>query len=189
MTNRPLTIALSLLLAACSPSEPAKPKPIILAGDGEATTSPVKEVMREIIEPSAQIYWHSSGSVDTATGSESLAPKTPEGWKAAEDSMILVARGGKLLMEPDRARDKGDWMRHAKALIAKAEEAQAAVKARDEDKMFITGGDLYEACTACHKQYLLPFLGPDGRPKKIDENGTPILSPLAPKTVPAAPAK
>jgi hypothetical protein len=160
------------LLAACSPKAPQT-----ATADGKPLT--VKEVMRTHIEPNAQIFWHSSGYVDTAAGSENLMPKTPEGWKAAEDSVDAVIEGALLLKSRELSRDRRDWIKNADALIAQAKLAKAATKARDGDQMFLTGGDMYSACTACHKQYLLPLLGPDGRPKKIDENGSPIVT--APK--------
>lgn len=137
----------------------------------------VKEVMREHMEPAAQIYWHSSGSIDTVQGSTDLVPTTPEGWKAADDSVDAVIAAATLLKDRERAKDKRDWIKHADDLITVANLAKAAVKARNGDQMFLTGGDMYAMCTACHKQYLLPNLGPDGRPKKIDANGSPIVSP------------
>src|SRR5690242_460829 len=47
----------------------------------------IKEVMRDKIEPNAQIYWHSSGTVDTAQGTVDLAPTTDEGWKKTADAL------------------------------------------------------------------------------------------------------
>jgi hypothetical protein len=168
-------IVLAAALAACSP----KPKAV-----NEATrdTPPgvlkVKEVMRDQIEPNAQLYWHSSGTVDTAEGSIDLAPTTEEGWKKAEASVDAILEGARLLREPVRAQGRADWIRHVDKLVEQLKLSKAAVKARDKDAMFMTGGDLYSVCTGCHQQYLLPYLGPDGRPKKIDENGTPISNPL-----------
>ena len=86
--------------------------------------------------------------------------------------------GARLLRQPVRAQGRADWIRHTDKLIEQVKLSQAAVKKRDKDAMFMTGGDLYSICTGCHQQYLLPYLGPDGRPKKIDENGTPIANPL-----------
>jgi hypothetical protein len=134
--------------------------------------------MRDQIEPNAQLYWHSSGTVDTATGTVDLAPTTDEGWKKAEAAVDAVIEGARLLKEPVRAQGRADWIRHTDKLIEQARLSKAAVRARDKDAMFMTGGDLYSVCTGCHQQYLLPYLGPDGRPKKIDENGTPISNPL-----------
>ena len=138
----------------------------------------IKEIMRDQIEPNAQVYWHSSGTVDTKEGTIDLAPTTEEGWKKTEAAVDAVLAGAQMLKEPVRARDKGDWMKHADKLIEQATLSKAAVQKRDKDAMFMTGGDLYTVCSGCHQQYLLPYLGPDGRPKQLDANGTPITNPL-----------
>jgi hypothetical protein len=173
--NRALALMLLATLVACSP----KPKAVNEASkDTPPGVVKIKEVMRDQIEPNAQIYWHSSGTVDTATGTLDLAPTTEEGWKKTADALDAIQDGARLLRQPVRAQGRADWIRHVDKLTEQIKLSQAAVKARDKDAMFMTGGDLYSVCTGCHQQYLLPYLGPDGRPKKIDENGTPIANPL-----------
>ena len=134
---------------------------------------PLNEVMGHLIDPAAQVYWHSSGTITTAEGEQSLTPTTEEGWLAAENAMTTVAEAGNLLMLPGRARDNGEWMQLAKQMTDVALTAKAAVLAKDEKGMFDTGGKLYEVCTACHEKYLLPFLGPDGKPGKLGPDGKP----------------
>ena len=165
-----LALIAAAALAACNrhPDEPPK-----LAGDAGLT---VKEIMREKIEPNAQIFWHSSGEVDTAQGTVDLAPTTPEGWKKAETAVDEVIAGARLLTDDKRAKGRKDFVMRAEALIAEAKLAREAARTHNKDKMFETGGDLYAKCTDCHRQFLLPLLGPDGRPKKIDENGSPIIN-------------
>jgi hypothetical protein len=165
-----LALVVACALGACH-RHPDEPAPV--AGEAGLT---VKEVMREKMEPNAQIFWHSSGEVDTDKGTIDLAPTTPEGWKKAEDAVDGVIAAGRLLTDDKRAKGRKDFVRHAEGLIEEAKLAREAVRARNKDKMFETGGDLYGKCTDCHKQYLLPLLGPDGRPKKIDENGSPIIN-------------
>jgi hypothetical protein len=165
-----LVLIAACLLTACN-RHPDEPTPAAKEADLS-----VKEVMREKMEPNAQIYWHSSGEVDTDKGTIDLAPTTPEGWKKAEDAVDQIIAAGRLLTEDKRAKGRKDFVKHAEALIAEAKLAREAVKAKNKDKMFETGGDLYAKCTDCHRQYLLPLLGPDGRPKKIDENGSPIIA-------------
>lgn len=165
-----IAFAAMIGLTACN-RHADEPAPV--AGDANLT---IKEIMREKIEPNAQIFWHSSGSVDTASGTVDLAPNTPEGWSKAEDSLDAVIAGARLLTEDKRSKGRKDFIKHANDLIAEAKVARESVRSKNKDKMFETGGDLYGICTECHKQYLLPLLGPDGRPKKIDENGSPILA-------------
>lgn len=134
---------------------------------------PMNEIMGDIIDPAAQVYWHSSGSITTEKGVESLTPTTAEGWLAADNAMTVVAEAGNLMMLPGRARDNDQWMKLAKKLTDTALAAKATVLAKDEKGMFDTGGKLYEVCTECHEKYLLPFLGPDGKPGKLGPDGKP----------------
>src|SRR4051812_30345841 len=128
--RRSLLLFSLLGLTACNrhPDEPA-PRP----NDAALT---VKEVMRERIEPNAQIFWHSSGTVDTAAGTTDLAPTTPEGWKKAEDAVDQVIAGARLLTEDRRAKGRKDFVKHANDLIAQAKLARAATRDRNKDKMF-----------------------------------------------------
>ena len=135
------------------------------------TTTTVKDIMSGIIDPQAQLFWHSSGANDTAEGSQTLVPTTKEGWAAAENSMTAVAEAGNLLMLPGRAKDSGDWAKFSKAMTDEALKARAAVQAKNGDKMFETGAALYDTCQACHQKYLLPFLGPDGKMKTPAKGG------------------
>jgi hypothetical protein len=164
-----------LVLAGCSQQAPSEkpsesPPPYNV-------NFPMKEVMGDIIDPASQVLWHSSGTIYSEKGAESLTPTTEEGWLAADNAMTTVAEAGNLLMLPGRARDNGDWMKLSKQLTDAALEAKAAVLAKDETAMFDAGGKLYEVCTACHEKYLLPFLGPNGLPWKRGPNGeaNPLL--------------
>ena len=168
--RRTLALIAVCLLTACN-RHPDEPAPVAKEADLS-----VKTVMREKMEPNAQIYWHSSGEVDTEKGTIDLTPTTPEGWKKTADAVDEVIAAGRLLTDDKRAKGRKDFVKYAEALITEAKLARAAVQAKNKDKMFETGGDLYAKCTDCHKQYLLPLLGPDGRPKKIDENGSPIIA-------------
>jgi hypothetical protein len=157
-----LAVGLALALAACS-----KPPPPY------NTASTVKDIMVGITDPQAQVFWHSSGSNDTANGTETLTPTTKEGWAAAENAMTAVAESGNLLMLRPRADDNGDWNKFSKAMTDQALLARAAVRAKNGDKMFETGAALYDTCTACHAKYLLPFLDSNGKMKPVGKDGKP----------------
>jgi hypothetical protein len=129
------------------------------------TSSSVRDIMAGIVDPQAEVFWRSSGSNETADGSQTLTPTTAEGWAAAEHSMTAVAEAGNLLMLPGRARDDGDWIKFARAMTDQALAGRAATRTKDADKMFEVGAALYDACQACHQKYLLPYLDQNGRPK------------------------
>ena len=59
------------------------------------------------------------------------------------------------MMAP-RARDTGNWMKAAKALVEGGSDALRAAQAKNPDMLFDAGAVLYEACNACHRQYYWP---------------------------------
>jgi hypothetical protein len=157
------------VLASCAP----KPK--------YNTTLPVKEVMGHVVDPAAWAVWHSSGTVVTLQGTQSLVPTTDEGWLAAESGAAALVEAGNDLMLPGRARDNGDWMKFAQQLSTAGLAAKEAAEAKDGAKMYTTGAQIYQVCTDCHAKYLLPFVPPD--PTWPKHPKLPDLPPLpAPKT-------
>jgi len=155
LRNRTFTIALAaaatLALGACTKEQPYQ------------IDLPMKELMGHVIDPAAWTFWRTTGWVDDETGTHNRLPTTEEGWLAAETGAVTVAEGANLLMLPGRREDDGDWMKIAKQLYDASMESRQAVIDRDEQKMFDTGGKMYEACVACHAKYLLPKLPPEER--------------------------
>jgi cytochrome c556 len=58
-------------------------------------------------------------------------------------------------MLPGRAPDEPQWDRYANALHDSAIAAMKAAERQDKAGLLKTGGDIYAACTACHKRYVL----------------------------------
>lgn len=145
-----------LLLTSCG-----KPKPSLYD-----TSLPVLEVMDHLIDPGAWAFWRASGEVTEETGTRSLTPTTEEGWLAAENGAVQVAEGGNLLLLPGRVRDE-EWIRLAKKLTQDGLEAKAAAEAKDSERMFVAGAEMFKTCKACHAKYvaaLQPGAEPVGAP-------------------------
>lgn len=157
-----LTCAFGLLAAGCSKE----------ASPPYDTTLSTRDVMKLVIDPAATSLWNRAGTVDTVEGTRYLTPTTEDDWQAAENEAATVVEGGNLILIPDRVRKlkdgDEDWTAMTQQMIKIALEEKDAVVARDGQKMFDVGGRLYEACTACHEKYLIPFL---------DENGEPTNAP------------
>jgi PBP1b-binding outer membrane lipoprotein LpoB len=148
----------ALLLASCTKSGPPPYN----------TELPVKLIMAEVVNPTALELWKNAGTVDAADGTtKDLAPTTDEGWTRAEGLSSTIAEAANSLMLPGRIRHikKGDtdWIMFAQALSKQALRSRDAAIARNGDRMFETGADLYQACVNCHTKYLLPFLDKNGR--------------------------
>ena len=121
------------------------------------TVADVRQTMLWILDPAADLIWDSAGFVITADGETDLSPTTDEGWEHVRGGAALVAESGNLLMMPGRSGGP-DWVAYAQQLTAAAEVAMAAADAQDADALFDAGGEVYQACRACHNQYMVPLL-------------------------------
>lgn len=114
-----------------------------------------KDVMKHAIDPAADLVWAASGYVVDEGGTTDLSPKTAEGWAVVENNATIVAELSNSLMLPGRSPEEPQWNGFARQLHAAAMAAKRAASAHDKDALLRTGGDIYAACTACHKRYVL----------------------------------
>jgi len=149
-------------LCACDSQAPAPaPEAASAAVPEYHEVLDVKQLMGWILDPSSDVIWGAVGTIITQEGQKDLAPETDEQWTAIRDAAAIVAESGNLLLTPGRARDQGDWAKHAHELTKTAQAAIAAAEAKDTESLFTAGGDIYLVCTACHQQYALEL-------KKVD---------------------
>src|SRR5687767_11433011 len=112
----PITLTFGL---GCSNAPPAPPY---------SPVADVKAIMANIMEPAADAYWDAVGTVIDIDGEHQIAPQTQEDWDTARNNAYVFTESGNLLMMPTRARDTGEWMQLAQALIDSGEKAiRAAV--------------------------------------------------------------
>jgi cytochrome c556 len=137
------------LLAACSAGEAPAP--------ASQTALSMKELMERVVDPSADVFWSASGTISTAKGETSRAPKTEEGWETAVNAAATLVESGSLLMMPGRARDQKEWSAYARQLADAAAAGMKAAQAKDERAVFETGGEIYVACRSCHMKYVLGY--------------------------------
>ncbi len=129
------------------------------AGEGIAQQPPFKAVasvevlMHEVVYPHADVVWDSVGTIITAEGTNEIRPRSQEEWDAVARSALTIAEAGNLLMLDGRAKDSGEWLERAAALIDVATLAIDAAHEHDPELLFDVGGLIYEACTACHELY------------------------------------
>lgn len=166
--------ACAALLTACSPQKPAATK---TAAAGEAKYNydlPMAEMMGHVVDPAAWTYWRGSGTEVTAKGERDLSPTTEEGWTQLENGAATLIEAGNLLQLPGRVREPvADWNRYAQQLTARGVEAKAAAEKHDKAGVYAKGAEVYEVCTACHKQFVIdPQLKAQGGP------GTATLKPF-----------
>jgi hypothetical protein len=155
---------------------------------------PLKEVMGDVVDPAVWAFWNRSGTILDAKGSHDRTPPNPAGiadekareaaaneWIEAENGITQLIEVTNNLQLPGYVRvtetnDNGDWLKFAQRLNKAAHEADDAVKAKDGQKMFDTGGVIYQVCTDCHAKYLLPFIDPKTGhiPDGLTANGEPV---------------
>ena len=141
-----IVVFIGLIASAACSSGPAAPpfKPI----------ADTKLLMQSVVDPNADIVWESVKTIDTPNKTEEIRPRTDEQWAAVRNAAVTVAESGNLLMMVPRAKDGGEWMTLAQRMIDAGQEAIQAADAKNADRLFTVGGDIYDACSACHQKYM-----------------------------------
>ena len=119
------------------------------------TTATMKELMVNVLDPAVDILWDAVGTVMTLEGTFEKAPSTDDEWAGVRAGAIQLAESGNLLMLPSRSSGSEEWIAQARALIDTSNRAIKAIDAKDKDALFTIGGDIYDVCTNCHKQFAL----------------------------------
>lgn len=104
----------------------------------------VKQLMAAMIVPSSNVIFRAA----------SEAPKTENDWTVVGNHALTLAESGNLLMIGTRARDRGDWMKMARAQRDAAETAVKAAAARNADALSTASERIYETCEQCHARYM-----------------------------------
>lgn len=141
--------ALALVGAAPAPAPPTPaPAPKLLS---------VKDVMRHIVNPAAELYWKAAGEETSEEGTKKRVPTAADDarWNATLDAAMVLQESGNLLMMEGRKIDDDQWMKRARQLVNAGVLAVEAAKARDEKKTFDAGSALYDSCFACHAKYIV----------------------------------
>ncbi|WP_411287221.1 hypothetical protein [Phenylobacterium sp.] len=141
---RPAPLLAALVLAAAWPATSQPMAPMLT----------VKEVMKHVVNPAAETFWKGSGSVTTEDGVEERAPTTDAAWDALVNAAAVVLEGGVILKTPGQGPADPEWQRFSQQLADAGALGMAAARAKDEDKVFEAGGEVYNACYACHAKYI-----------------------------------
>ena len=114
----------------------------------------MNQLMLWVLDPASSVIWNSTGSIYTEEGEISLVPQDQEGWDEVRNSAAVVVEVGTSLMMPARVPDDGPWKAFSIQLREAGLKSIAAIDAKSEERLFMTGNDLYDACAACHAVYL-----------------------------------
>lgn len=136
-----------IVLSGCSSPAPEPRAPFRAVADN-------LQLMEWIVDPAADVVWGSVGTIVDEKGTTELAPANDEEWNAVRNAAALIAESGNLLMLESRAADQDAWMQFASGLIDAGVLAMKAAEARDVDALFDAGGQIYNVCASCHRQYV-----------------------------------
>lgn len=83
----------------------------------------------------------------------SRTPTSEEEWNALEGKAMMLAESANLIMMPNRAYDRGQWMRDSQLMLDAGIAAYEAAMERDVDALIDLNGQVYDSCVVCHKHY------------------------------------
>lgn len=156
------SVALALLLAACT-GETAANEDAVIAATATATPPPfntdidVIEIMAHTVDPAARAFWAAWGEVYDSNGSHDVSAKTDDEWKKVEDGATMLVLASNTLMLPAYQRKpEADWIKYAKAMSDLAMLGREGADHKDLAVMEKVGAQLDEACDACHAAYRKP---------------------------------
>ena len=174
-------IGTALLLAGCAkapvPSAEAKP------AFAPQPVASVLDLMAGPIDAAADALWDAAGTESTPTGLVDKVPKTDADWAKLRLQAVMLAETANLLMIEGRVvahpgqtlenpPGEGDFTPEqslaeinanraafngfAKLMQDTAVTALKAIDTRNVDGLLEAGGNLDEACEACHKRFWYP---------------------------------
>ena len=165
-----------LALASCTPNAPEPAHAVVTPFLPKAS---IRELMDAEVDPAADVLWESVVYTVTAAGAEDKQPRTPEEWQAVRRGAITLIEATNLLMmdgrrvaPPDTPLAPGEatievrqhrfdtnraaFVGFAQALQNIGLKALEAIDAKDAKRLMIAGGEIDEACEACHLVYWYP---------------------------------
>lgn len=180
----PIRIAcmgLLITVAACQPEKAAEMSAPVATP--YATTASIQELMKAIVDPSADKVWDSVGTTVTAKGTDERRPRTEEEWQEVRNGVIAVVEASNLLMMPGRriVPEGGKMLDEGSEGVLPAKEAQQnfdthhaafvglasslhgvglkmlkAVDERNADALFEIGTEMDSVCESCHMTFWYP---------------------------------
>ena len=112
----------------------------------QATIKPVgsvKQLMRAMTAPASNALF------DVAR----VPPKDDRQWEAIEDSAVILAESGNLLLIGGRSKNTAVWEDTSRAMVDAGEAALKAAQARNLDAVIDAGNQMVDACEVCHESY------------------------------------
>jgi hypothetical protein len=151
----------------------------------------VRDIMKSMVDPSADVVWNSVATIQDASGTDERAPKLDDEWETVRHHALIVAEATNLLLMPGRPmarpgersgtpeaelhpeeiealvnQDRQTWNDYAHGLNDQMALALKAVDAKDAKALFDVGEAIDTACENCHRHYWYP---PDAHKRPMSQ--------------------
>jgi len=80
-------------------------------------------------------------------------PQNDRDWETLQMQAVMLAESGNLLMMKDRAKNQGEWMKDARALVDAGLAAAKATRARDMQAVLALNEPIVNSCVTCHRKF------------------------------------
>lgn len=126
---------------------------VVVDAPAIAPVGTVKQIMKGITGPAADVIFNSVSTSVTAKGVEEKAPHTDAEWEVVGNAAAAIAESGNLMLVGSRAIDKGDWTKMSQAMIDAGKGVLKAVEAKSADQILASGEAVNTSCDTCHAKY------------------------------------
>ncbi len=169
----------------CSPNPADESAPPGAAREDLTPVLSIRELMTHVIDPTADAIFDAAVVDVSAKGTTTTTPVSDEDWLRVERGLLLLAETSNLLKMPRQVApadappeelppgapdaelspaqiqkmidgDRTGWNDKADGMRRVALVSMMLVKGRDPESLFKVGGDLHDACEACHLEYWYP---------------------------------
>ena len=113
----------------------------------------VRQLMRGITGPAANVVFESVSTTVSAAGIEEKAPKTDAEWTEVGSSAAALVEAANLLVAGGRSVDRGEWVVMSKAMADAGMTALKATEAKDPAGVLAAGEAINTSCDNCHRKY------------------------------------
>lgn len=136
-------LLLSATVAVQAQEEPQTEAPIV-----PIPASTMTELMVKVIYPTSDAILYVS----------SRTPTTEQEWSDLQGKALMLAESANLLLMPERALDRDQWLKDTKLMLDAGIAAFEAAMAKDVDALIELNEPLYQSCIVCHLHYRPDYL-------------------------------
>src|SRR5438552_12639247 len=80
-------------------------------------------------------------------------PQNDRDWETLQVQALMLAESGNLLMMKGRAKNQGEWMKDARALVDAGMAAVKATRAKDMQAVLALNERIVSSCINCHQKF------------------------------------